>query len=152
MTVDNADYERGQTSARDCVFCDIVARRAPAQIVTETSFTTIIVPLNPVTEGHVLVIPHGHVSDALESPSVTGLTMTAACEYALKHQHCNLITSCGTLATQSVRHLHIHVIPRHPFDGLALPWGDNDMQSAEYRHNAYLFYSGEGSPTGRIVQ
>lgn len=46
------------------------------------------------------------------------------------------------LATQSIRHLHIHVIPRRPYDGLKLPWGDNDMQSAEYQRNAALFYGG----------
>lgn len=130
--------------SNDCIFCDIVARRAPATIVTETAFATIIVPLNPVTEGHVIAIPHGHVTHALESPSITGLTMTAACMYALKHQHCNLITSVGMLATQSVRHLHIHVVPRRQNDGLMLPWGDNEAQSREYRENAYAFYNGVG--------
>jgi hypothetical protein len=35
---------------------------------------------------------------------------------------CNLITSVGADATQSVRHLHIHVVPRREGDGLMLPW------------------------------
>ncbi len=74
-----------------------------------------------------------------------GIAMTAACQYALKHQHVNLITSVGTLATQSIKHLHIHVIPRYLNDGLVLPWGDNSAQSREYLDNAYLFYSGSQS-------
>ena len=35
---------------------------------------------------------------------------------------CNLITSVGAAATQTVKHLHIHIVPRHEGDGLHLPW------------------------------
>jgi diadenosine tetraphosphate (Ap4A) HIT family hydrolase len=75
--------------------------------------------------------------------------MASACEYAARYQHVNLITSVGMLATQSVKHLHIHVVPRHPNDTLRLPWGDNAEQSREYLQNAYLFYSGETAHSSR---
>jgi histidine triad (HIT) family protein len=50
--------------------------------------------------------------------------MSAAAELATPP--CNIITSAGSDATQTVFHLHLHVVPRRAGDGLALPWtGDH---------------------------
>lgn len=105
-----------------CVFCAVSAGLAPAQVVRRWPETLAIVPLNPVTDGHVLVLPTRHVPDAAFDPVVTGLTMRRAAELAQSAGAANLITSIGTEATQSVRHLHIHLVPRRAHDGLALPW------------------------------
>jgi histidine triad (HIT) family protein len=78
------------------------------------------VPLNPVTRGHVLIASTAHVEDALADPVATAFVMRRAAEWATAP--CNLITSVGAEATQTVRHLHIHVVPRSEADGLALPW------------------------------
>src|SRR5690606_22895948 len=103
-----------------CVFCRIVARRAPARVVREWPDAVAIVPLRPVTAGHTLVIPRCHVADATVCPEVSGAVMRRAAELAVPP--CNLITSAGEAATQSVWHLHIHVVPRRAGDGLPLPW------------------------------
>lgn len=103
-----------------CTFCEIVAGRAPATVLRETRDTLVIVPLNPVTDGHVLVIPRRHVVDALEDPRITAEVMHTAAEVATRP--CNIITSAGAVATQTVFHLHVHVVPRRENDGLALPW------------------------------
>jgi histidine triad (HIT) family protein len=81
-------------------------------------------PLNPVTEGHLLVVPKVHVSSALGHPGIAGDTMAAAVAVAQRRgiAECNFITSAGAAATQTIRHLHIHVVPRRLDDGLALPW------------------------------
>lgn len=105
-----------------CAFCDICERKATAHIVRDFPDAIIIVPLNPVTPGHVLVIPKTHVKDATEYPHVTGSAMTTAAIYAKTAGPCNIITSVGKEATQSVFHLHIHVVPRKAGDGLPLPW------------------------------
>ena len=92
-----------------CVFCQIVRGESPATVVTKTGDCTIIEPLNPVTDGHVLVIPNRHVQDALADPFVTGNVMEVAAHFA-KHpeyharpnESVNLITSVGAAATQSV--------------------------------------------------
>ena len=107
----------------DCPFCDIVWRGAPANVVERWPDAWAIVPLNPVVPGHVLVIPLEHVEDALERPSVTGLTFARAAELA--DRPCNLITSAGAAATQTVLHLHVHVVPRRFGDGLRLPWSSH---------------------------
>lgn len=79
-----------------------------------------IEPINPVTEGHVLAVPREHVADALADPEVAGRVMEVAAWFAAGE--CNLITSVGPLATQTVKHLHLHIVPRREGDGLALPW------------------------------
>jgi histidine triad (HIT) family protein len=83
-----------------------------------------IVPLGPVVEGHVLVIPGTHVEDWTSAAYVSAMTMHRAVELAQSHNFgpCNLITSKGAEATQSVFHLHLHIVPRAENDGLALPW------------------------------
>ncbi len=81
-----------------------------------------IEPLNPVTPGHRIIIPSEHVEDFTDNPEVTAYVMAYAAKAARKMGHVNLITSCGRLATQSVYHLHVHLVPRVEGDGLHLPW------------------------------
>lgn len=107
---------------KPCPFCEIIAGRAPAQIVEEWPEAIAILPLNPVVEGHVLVIPREHVADFVAYPKVSAATMQCAAELVAGLGSYNLITSKGRSATQSVPHLHLHLIPRAENDGLALPW------------------------------
>ncbi|MFE4688735.1 HIT family protein [Streptomyces sp. NPDC056749] len=107
---------------RDCPFCAIVAGRAPARVVRRWPETLAFLPLSAVTPGHTLVIPKAHVADVGVDPAVSAVTMRRAAELAAELGACNIITSRGEPATQSVFHLHLHVLPRRPYDGLALPW------------------------------
>lgn len=116
-----------------CVFCDIAEGVAPATRYQMCgAFTVAFTPLNPVTPGHTLVVPRRHVRDATVSPDVTAETMRWAAILAAGMDSANIITSIGAAATQSVPHLHAHVVPRHLGDGLHLPWtgqqeGDSDV-------------------------
>ncbi|WP_078890892.1 HIT family protein [Streptomyces sp. NRRL B-1381] len=105
-----------------CVFCRIVAGHAPADVVREWGDVIAIRPLNPVTPGHVLVIPHTHVADVGELPGVSARTMACAAELAAGLPAVNVITSKGAAATQTVAHLHLHIVPRTAGDALPLPW------------------------------
>ncbi len=105
---------------RDCVFCRIVRGELPAYVVREWEDYLAFVPLNPVTHGHVLVIPKVHRDDFKQDPTVTAEVMRRAALMA--RGPCNLITSAGSEASQTVFHLHVHLIPRRPGDGLLLPW------------------------------
>lgn len=108
-----------------CVFCEIVAGRGPAKIVQRCRRhdTIALVPLSPVVDGHVLFIPREHVADLANDPRVTGMVMECASAYAGRYPSANVLTSMGRPATQSVFHLHVHVVPRAEDDGLMLPWG-----------------------------
>jgi histidine triad (HIT) family protein len=106
-----------------CVFCEIAAGRAPADVIHRWPDVLAIIPLDPVVTGHTLIIPRVHVPDFTTDPEVSALTMKAASVIGrLSNQPMNLITSRGRAATQSVFHLHLHLLPRAPGDGLALPW------------------------------
>ncbi|MEU9640915.1 HIT family protein [Streptomyces sp. NPDC048188] len=107
-----------------CPFCAIAEGHAPATVVADWPDAFAIVPLRPVVEGHTLVIPKVHVTDFVVDPIVSAATMCRAAELAGDYPagSMNLITSRGTAATQSVFHLHLHLIPRTEGDGLALPW------------------------------
>lgn len=107
-----------------CPFCEILAFRAPATHRYLWSDAIAIAPIGPVAEDHTLIIPRRHVADFTTDPDVTALTAKRAAEFSRRYGMtvANLITSAGRAATQSVFHLHIHLVPRRENDGLALPW------------------------------
>lgn len=101
----------------DCVFCNI-ANRAGVSIID-------IEPLNPVVNGHRIVFSRLHSTDFTDDVGTTIRVMQYASELAKKlGGDYNLITSKGKNATQSVFHLHVHLIPRKENDGLLLPWSN----------------------------
>jgi len=115
-------YEDG---LRECPFCEIVAGRAPAKVVREWDDAIAIVPLNPVTEGHVLVLPRRHVESFDSSPLLSSVVMHRTAELRQSDPSgtdANIITSVGPNASQTVKHLHVHIVPRRANDGLLLPW------------------------------
>lgn len=105
----------------DCPFC---ARIAAGEFDYFSASNVAFQPLNPVTTGHFLVVPRRHVSHALESPSraASALAFAGYLANQMDLTDANFITSAGRLASQTVFHLHVHVVPRRPGDGLALPW------------------------------
>lgn len=108
----------------DCPFCPIPVTEDKLLHYNVGNSIVAFEPLDPVTPGHFLVVPRHHVTDFTTAPMVSGLVMAAAAKWAKSIGDCNLITSKGPYATQTVRHLHVHVVPRHGGDGLHLPWTD----------------------------
>lgn len=132
-----------------CVFCDIVAGSNETKVVYDWDEFVGFYPLNPVTPGHLLVVPKRHVADFTEDPLLSGQTVAAA---ALIQQYresnegagdCNLITSKGAVATQTVMHLHVHLVPRTAGDGLTLPW----TRACECGHNRTAHLDHRSEPT-----
>jgi histidine triad (HIT) family protein len=103
------------------VFCDYAG---PSPVLYDDASGFVIEPIAPVTPGHVLVISKYHIQDFVEDETFFGETAMVATIYArmLGMGDCNLITSRGEAATQTVKHLHLHLIPRFAGDGLKLPW------------------------------
>ncbi|MFG1977008.1 HIT family protein [Nonomuraea fuscirosea] len=122
---------------QECIFCRIVAGHEPATITRRWPHAVAFTPLNPVTEGHTLIVPTTHVRDAREDPNISATAMAAAAQYAADVGPCNIITSAGPEATQTVFHLHLHVVPRADGDGLTLPWTPPAPASV------FLAYGGE---------
>ena len=105
----------------DCVFCYIIIKTAPAKIIREWDDCIAFVPLNPVVEGHILVVPRWHAVDAKADPYTTGVVFKRAAELIGEHD-VNLIANVGPLAGQTVFHLHVHIVPRTAGDKLCMPW------------------------------
>lgn len=82
------------------------------------------VPLRPVTAGHRLFVPLGHIEHKEPMGGMaTAAAMMAAQGYGrMTGLDFNLITSYGEHSTQTVKHVHIHFVPRRKNDGLHLPW------------------------------
>lgn len=99
-----------------CVFCK--------KILDEhlTGEFAVFEPLNPVTQGHLLVIPIEHIDNVGDKLSVATPVLQAAARIASQLDNVNVITSKGRYATQTVGHFHIHIVPRRENDGLKLPW------------------------------
>ena len=109
------------TALSICPFCE---RIAEGRYDYHDEHNVAFEPLNPVTPGHFLVVPRYHFTDAIAVPTYAGYAMEFAATLAQQMElpACNFITSAGSAATQTVFHLHIHIVPRHDDDGLALPW------------------------------
>lgn len=117
-----------------CVFCGIANQDPNDQVlmdftrknVPQLRKTDVVVfrPLNPVVaDGHYLVVPKVHVDNAGVDPEVTADVMYVASMISkMFFDEYNIITSCGSNATQTVFHLHVHIVKRTKNDGLTLPW------------------------------
>lgn len=103
----------------DCPFCK---RVAAGDFAVEWATVVGFEPLNPVTPGHFLIVPKAHVRNAAHDPEMAAAVMRDAALYGRQFNSFNLITSVGPAATQTVAHLHLHVVPRREGDGLPLPW------------------------------
>lgn len=75
--------------------------------------------------------PDGRSEDALEDPIVTMAAMGRAMSVAVRHSH--IITNAGWAADQTIQHVHIHIIPRRPDDGLKMPWSWQKERAHEKR-------------------
>ena len=113
----------------DCIFCAIVAERAPAQVVDEDGHTLAFMDINPATRGHALVIPKQHsadlfeISDAdLQRTTFAARRLASRISQTLRPDGFNILNSCGAVAWQTVFHFHLHVVPRYEDDPLELPW------------------------------
>jgi histidine triad (HIT) family protein len=113
----------------DCIFCRIVAGALPASKVCEDGETLAFMDINPLTEGHVLVIPKRHCVGLFDADEAA----LAACARTLRRvalaqkrvlglDSLNLLQATGRWAFQSVDHLHFHLIPRHEGDGAGMDW------------------------------
>lgn len=113
-------------AAAGCPFCKLVMERVKTGKGIEqigASGVYHFEPLNPVTPGHRLFIPAFHFEHAAEAPTATGSVFEWAAWWAAQQgEDFNLIVNAGAEASQTVRHLHVHYVPRRAGDCLRLPW------------------------------
>jgi histidine triad (HIT) family protein len=106
-----------------CVFCGIVAGSVPAATVFADEVAVAFLDVRPVFRGHVLVVPHDHVEVLADLPPELlapyfGLVrrLSVAVEKGLGAG--GTFVAMNNRVSQSVPHLHVHVVPRTKGDGL----------------------------------
>jgi histidine triad (HIT) family protein len=106
-----------------CLFCDIAAGRVAAEVVWRGDGAVAFLDHRPLFPGHVLAIPERHVETLAELPAeLTGAffevvkKLERAVEEAMESEGSFL--AINNRVSQSVPHLHVHIVPRRKGDGL----------------------------------
>jgi histidine triad (HIT) family protein len=106
-----------------CVFCSIVAGDVPADVVLANDDVVAFLDRRPVFKGHVLLVPREHVVTLPDLPAglrdpflAAGQRLATAMVEGLGAQ--GSFVAMNNVVSQSVAHLHLHVVPRTKGDGL----------------------------------
>ena len=112
-----------------CIFCKIIAGDIPSARVFETDSSLAFLDINPVNQGHVLLVPkehHATIADLSdEAAAETATLLPRLCRALLKATGAhglNVIVNNGRAAGQTVDHGHWHLIPRFVDDAVNWPW------------------------------
>ncbi len=107
----------------DCTFCNIVAGEIPAHLVLEDEHCIGFLDVRPVFKGHTLLIPRAHHETLADLPATSieplftnAQRLARAVEAALQAD--GTFVAVNNRISQSVPHLHVHVVPRRKGDGL----------------------------------
>jgi histidine triad (HIT) family protein len=106
-----------------CEFCELVAGRLPAEIVHETRDVVAFLDNRPLFPGHTLVVPRAHMETLPDlPPDAVGPFFTEvqrlAAAIPVAVDAVGTFVAMNNVVSQSVAHLHVHVVPRRPKDGL----------------------------------
>ncbi|MEV4071031.1 HIT family protein [Nonomuraea fuscirosea] len=119
----------------DDLFCEIVAGQRPAHVVSSDEVAVSFLDVRPVFKGHVLVVPRVHVETLTDLGEVGPFfervqAMARAVEEGLEAG--GTFVAMNNRVSQSVAHLHVHVVPRQKKDGLrGFFWPRTKYDSAE---------------------
>ncbi len=109
--------------ADDCIFCAIIAGDTPAQLVVDEPEVVAFLDTRPVFLGHTLVVPREHhvtlgdlPASLLQAVMLAVQRISATIPAALGAQ--GTFVAANNVVSQSVPHLHVHVVPRTKGDGL----------------------------------
>ena len=109
------------TPMSECIFCQIIRKQAPANIVYEDDQVVAFLSNRPVNEGHTLVVPKKHyenIYEILEEEAAYLFKIAKRVAHAVKDatgaEGIRIVQNNGEAAGQVVFHLHVHVIPLKP--------------------------------------
>jgi histidine triad (HIT) family protein len=122
----------------DCIFCGIVAGEVEAQVVYEGEETLAFLDHRPLFPGHVLLVPREHhvtiedlPPELIEPFFAAGRRLAAAVREAMGSQ--GTFMAINNVVSQSVPHLHLHVVPRTRKDGLrGFFWPRNPYEGTDH--------------------
>lgn len=114
--------------AAHCTFCDLIHGAAEVSICHEDADSIAFMDIQPVNNGHVLVVPRAHYDSLLEVPPELGkhlfevtMRLAGAITTITGLHDLNIVVSSGPAAGQDEPHFHVHIIPRREGDGFDIP-------------------------------
>ena len=126
-----------------CIFCMIANGEIPSATVYEDDMFRVIMDLGPASKGHALILPKNHAADLTELEEGTAekvLPLAARIGRAMKKSlGCagfNLVQNNGEAAGQTVRHFHVHVIPRYEGGPDMVTWVPGTAEKEELAETA----------------
>jgi histidine triad (HIT) family protein len=122
----------------NCAFCSIVSGEVAAEIVWKTADSIAFLDHRPLFQGHVLLIPTRHIATLADLPAQqvgplfqAAQSLERAVETALTAE--GTFIAVNNVVSQSVPHLHIHIVPRRKGDGLkGFFWPRHSYESEEH--------------------
>ena len=102
----------------DCIFCKIINKQIPSQIVYEDDEIIAFKDIEPVAPVHVLVVPKKHITSVLEISEedkiligkIYTVIQKLAVELGVDKDGFRVVTNCGENAGQTVKHIHFHLL------------------------------------------
>lgn len=111
----------------DCIFCKIANGEIPTNTIYEDNSFRVILDAAPANIGHCLILPKVHAENIFELPDeLVGPAFSLAKKIAVAVKEAtgcegvNILQNNGAAATQTVMHLHIHIIPRFTGDRVTI--------------------------------
>ena len=107
----------------NCVFCNIVEGKIPSNTVYEDEIVKVMMDINPVSNGHLLIIPKKHFTNLtdIDMDTLMHIQKTAKEMFKLLKDKLNIdgLTLCqNNEYGQEVKHYHLHLIPRYKNDNV----------------------------------
>lgn len=130
---------------RDCIFCKIAAGEIGSQTIYEDAAFRAILDIGPASRGHVLILPKEHAEDFFALPEETAAAamklaskLAKAMRSALDFDGLNVLQNNGEAAGQTVKHYHLHLIPRYEGDAVSVTWPQGSPSAEELKQTGKL--------------
>ncbi len=124
----------------NCIFCKLANGEIPTNMIYEDAEFAVILDNGPATRGHCLILPKEHSEDLFALPEETAAgAMKLAKKLAerlrdrLGCDGLNVVQNNGAVAGQTVKHYHLHLIPRYENDGQHILWKPTEPSPDELK-------------------
>lgn len=134
--VDRSEADLMTRPQSHCTFCDLIQGAAEVSMCHEDADSIAFMDIQPVNNGHILVVPRVHYESLMDVPIELGIhlfkvtmQLANAVRKVTGTDDLNIVVNSGLAAGQDEPHYHVHIIPRRVGDGfdIPLPFNGSEM-------------------------
>ena len=123
-----------------CIFCELANGRIPTNKIYEDDICTAFLDISQATYGHCLVVPKQHFEDIFSLDEEIGkhlfkvaVMLAKRMKERLNLEGINILNNNGEVAGQTVKHYHIHLLPRYKNDDLIIEFKSNKLIDEQFK-------------------